>query len=225
MNQTELNKAYYNTYADQYDRIDGGRKPKKWIDTIIKNIALYTRGETFLDVCAGSGYISEVAVKYFKHVVAMDISEKMLARIKNKSITTIALDVADISIWENKFDCIACFAGIHHIENFGNVVPSVIKALKLGGVFWSDHDLDKKFYDKFALAIRLYRAIKDARLTPDVKLFRDLSETHNNGIDASKIVEIFSQHNAIAYAVYHWNDFIQTKRGYAPYARIIGIKT
>lgn len=227
MNATEKNKVFYNKIASDYEKIDGRRKPQEWIERMIRGMALYTKGEYLLDVGAGSGYISNIAAKYFKQVVAIDISQAMLDRINNPKIEKVCMGIDDVDIWDGRFDAVVCFATLHHLPDHHRAIKNIAKALTPQGIFWSDHDLDGRFYKNFKSLIDLYRMRHVFKMDPDLREMHEESETHNEGIDISKlqaICDMFFQYAAITT---HWEGTLpipNCPKGWAPFTRCVCVK-
>jgi ubiquinone/menaquinone biosynthesis C-methylase UbiE len=223
-----VNEQYYDSIADKYEQYDGNRKHHKWIETLIKQFSRETNGGHFLDVCAGTGYIAKIATKYFKQVTAIDISSNMLSTIKNKHIDVIKLSAYDIDkVWKNHFDCITCFAGLHHLDAQSTLIKKAHTALCKGGIFYSDHDLCSQFYDRYKLIIEAKRALKLFYIPEYLWELHTKSETCNFGIK-SKFAPLWVHNFSKQTVVSHWQGFLPIpftfKIGYAPYVRIIATK-
>jgi len=215
-----LQKKYYDSIAHNYEAIDGRRKKHfKALKIIIQNLATITPAKTFLDVGAGTGYISKLAANHFKQVVAIDISQKMLDQINDNRIATICMPFKDMDIWESQFDVVCCFATLHHIEEIPRLIQLCYKVLKPNGILYTDHDMDDYFYQKNKIFVDAYRKITNRPQE---------AEFHNNGIPSTAIAEYVKSCFGHVALFYHWEGFIpflkpSTKKG-SPLVRMFAAK-
>lgn len=226
--KSSVNEKFYNKIAPIYDRITPHRSSTSWIDKQIRYLADSTGGKTFLDVCAGSGIVSKIATKYFKQVVAVDVSEKMLALIDSPHIETVKMSACDIkSIWYKHFDVVCCFAGLHHLPNPMQLILAANHVLKYNGMFYSDHDLCGTFYSKWKHLIEFKRMFDLARVPEHLWEEYQASEIHSKGI-TSNLAHIWMVDYRNVSITTHWQGTLpishQFAIGKAPYVRITGRK-
>lgn len=234
------NRHLYDTVAEHYEELDGRRSPalRKWLTGILIRLRAAT-GPRLLDIGAGSGLISSQAEEIFDQRVAMDISQRILALHQSCFDQGIAGDVDAIPLAKNSIDAIVCFAVLHHLYDFTGLASEVGRILRPGGVFYSDHDMDKAFHNRFSLLLSLYRMIRDSggKYTAIPGITRreyTLSEWQEQGIDAMTLANLFRNQGFSVSLTFHWyglspvSDAIFGKRamhqGLAPLVRIYAIK-
>lgn len=103
-------------------------------DFFTKNLSS-TKG-TALDIGCGSGILAFELAKYYNHVVAVDLSAKMLAIARQKrsapNIEYIQMDASQLAI-DRQFDLIVSAATFHHLPNLPAALSSVKKLLNRQG--------------------------------------------------------------------------------------------
>lgn len=197
----EVNRKFYNSVAKEYDRIDGRRATyPEWLHLQLNGLAAKTGAQTFVDLGAGTGYISRLAARYFHKVWAVDISQKMLEEMLCRpgcpsNIESACYDIVNLPFRGNTIDVCCAYAVLHHIKHPVSVFGEAYRVLKPGGYLYSDQDVEWHFVNRFGLALRCYRAIKDyarkySDVHPDVteELYRD-SEVWSEGIDSVLLLE------------------------------------
>jgi ubiquinone/menaquinone biosynthesis C-methylase UbiE len=91
-----------------------------------------------LEVGCGAGAFSRLLAETSERVLAIDLSPNMirLAREESARFSNIDFRVADVLTLElpdNRFDCVATIATLHHMPA-AQVLPKLKRALKPGGV-------------------------------------------------------------------------------------------
>lgn len=123
----------YNLLADYYNK-----KEKYW-DSFEKDQVLPLLGnikeKKVLDVGAGTGRLVSRLVNAGAEVTALDISEEMLKKIKNKNIKKIVGEAEDLSFDDNSFDVVIATFLIVHLKDLGRFFDEVYRVLKPGGLF------------------------------------------------------------------------------------------
>lgn len=125
----------YNLAASDYD------KKEKFLDSFEKNLLLPMLGDIrckkILDVGAGTGRLSLRLAEKGADVVALDISEKMLAELinKNKKINIVVGNAEQLPFEDNYFDAVAAAFLIVHLKDPRIFFDEVYRVLKDGGQF------------------------------------------------------------------------------------------
>lgn len=243
MNTAEANKRFYDMVASGYEKADGRRRSQPWVEHMIWKLRRQVRRDspvdiddsTFLDIGAGTGYITHIASIYFCNLIAVDLSQEMLKRIPVQTERYILkCEPADkMSIASESVDVACAFATLHHLENLTAVFKEIYRVLKPGGIFWSDHDIESHFVNNYRIPLAIYRAIKNkkgafARINKDAGKLYDAVEHRKNGIDADRIMITLTALNFRPYITYHWQGILpisgEFKKGQAPMLRIIAVK-
>lgn len=149
--QEEVNRAnikYHAILADSYDSEQPHYKEEniKRVDGIIRDLATRYGNRSLLDIGCGTGFILNIAKKYFNRVVGIDITQEMLDKV-DLSSGNIELKLAESSgmpFGDESFDVCAAYGFLHHLLELGPTFKEVFRCLKIGGVFYAD--LDPNYY-------------------------------------------------------------------------------
>ncbi len=235
MDIAEVNKEFYNLIANSYERADGRRsKTPKWLEHQIELLAQETEAQAFLDIGTGTGYVSVIAARHFKKVYAYDISARMLLEVpKLHNLTTVLGPAEKLGFQDNMIDVACTFSVLHHIENIPLVFKEIHRVLKPGGIYYSDHDIEKHFVARHRFLLKAYRTIRNskkhfARVHPKAGRLYDDVEYRSEGIDAGNIRTVLETIGFMVYISYHWQGVLPIKgihaQGTAPLMRIVAVK-
>ena len=219
--------------ARDYEKADGRRKNAPWLNKIICALSYSQRGR-FLDLGAGKGHVTCLAAKFFDEVVAYDVSPRMLDYISHRNnITTIVGPGEDINYSDGYFDVVCTFAVLHHIENLVPVFREIHRVLKPGGVYYSDHDLERHYVERHPFLIKAYRMIRNqkkkfARIHPRAGELYNSTEHWSQGLAADNVEVALTSMGFKVSISYHWQGFLpinkECNQGKAPLMRIFAVK-
>lgn len=144
----EANILYHSILAEDYDKSQPNFRPENIdkVDKILQSIALKTEGKSLVDLGCGTGFIINIAKKYFKKIVGVDITEKMIERvnIEGGNIKLYLSEIANTPLESGEFDVCTAYAVLHHIKDLKSVFAEAYRLLKPGGILYTD--LDPNFY-------------------------------------------------------------------------------
>lgn len=138
------NIEYHTKLADSYDKEQPCFMPEniKRVDSVIKSLAEKNGNNYLLDIGCGTGFILNIAKKYFKKVVGIDITQAMLDKV-NVSGGVVVLRLADSShmpFADGSFDVCTAYSFLHHLPKLLSTFREVFRCLKQGGAFYADGD-------------------------------------------------------------------------------------
>ena len=133
----------YEDIGDTYSgerryQIEGGDK------LFAFEISQLTEDGIFLDLACGDGCLTVPCAKNGTHVIASDISNRMLTILQEKAVhnsvslenvTLCRMNALDIPIADNSIDTVAANSVLHLISNPEKVVREIHRVLKPGGTF------------------------------------------------------------------------------------------
>lgn len=142
-------KDFFNKSASQWDKPIRVALAKNVTDTIRKNVSL-SRTMSAMEFGCGTGLISMALAPELKHVLAVDMSENMLAVLEKKiagsrvdNVTPRLLDPASGELPEERFDLIFSSMALHHVKDVDKLLENLFNLLNPGG--WvALADLDKE---------------------------------------------------------------------------------
>jgi ubiquinone/menaquinone biosynthesis C-methylase UbiE len=212
------NREFYDAVADHYEQIDGRRSPEleMWLRGNLANLCARAPGGWLLDIGAGSGLVTRCAEGLFPQRVGVDLSPRILAAHRAYFDWGAAADVEHLPFRDASFDVVTCFAVLHHLYDFDALVSEVRRVLRSGGMFYSDHDMDRGFSRRFRIPLSVYRKFRNARakyqrasktITPELY---DLTEWQEEGVDAVRLIGLLRQAGFTVEARFHWFGLIPT---------------
>jgi len=115
---------------------DGWSHNSHYHDFLLKQIPARCTGA--LDIGCGTGAFSRLLAQRSEHVLALDLSPRMIEIATGRSIQypNIDFQVADVMAWEfprEQFDCIASIATLHHLP-LEETLTRMKNALRAKGV-------------------------------------------------------------------------------------------
>ena len=123
----------YNLLADYYNK-----KVKYW-DSFEKDQVLPLlddiKDKKVLDVGAGAGRLSVRLVNLGAEVTALDVSEEILKKIKNKNILKTVGEAESLDFEDKSFDIVLATFLIVHLKDLQRFFDEVYRVLKPGGKF------------------------------------------------------------------------------------------
>jgi 2-polyprenyl-3-methyl-5-hydroxy-6-metoxy-1,4-benzoquinol methylase len=138
---------------------------QKRLTRSLKKIAklVSSNGKKALDFGAGTGNVTGKLLRMGYEVTAVDISKEMCKVLRNRyadfvkrgTLHVINSEIEDVALASEEFDLITCYAVLHHIPDYGEVIKKVSLSLKKGGVIYLDHE-NSAFQGSVGRVARLY---------------------------------------------------------------------
>jgi ubiquinone/menaquinone biosynthesis C-methylase UbiE len=129
-------KKSYNLWAEQYDTNENKTRDLEAI-SLKTTLANFTFNNC-LEIGCGTGKNTEWLISKAKHITAIDLSDEMLLKAKEKiDSNNVHFQQADITMeWtfaENKYDLITFSLVLEHIENLEDIFRKASKVLSSNG--------------------------------------------------------------------------------------------
>ena len=166
--ESEVKKAnidYHTALAETYDATQPHYKPENVtrVDRILANLAEQTGGGSLLDLGCGTGFLINIARKYFKRIVGVDITPAMLNLIDTSSrqVELCLSDTACVPLGDNEFDVCTAYGFLHHLYDIRPTLSEAFRCLKPSGIFYADQDPNCHYW-------RLMKELKNRSDLPEV---------------------------------------------------------
>jgi 2-polyprenyl-3-methyl-5-hydroxy-6-metoxy-1,4-benzoquinol methylase len=106
-------------------------------------------GKKALDFGAGIGNITGKLLHMGYKITAVDISKEMCEVLRSKyadfvkegRLRIVNSKIEDVDFGSEEFDLITCYAVLHHLPDYEEVIRKVSSSLKKGGIIYLDHEL------------------------------------------------------------------------------------
>ena len=145
-------EIYNNLSPDEYDKNESrfNETRKKACTEALIFCSENSGNESYLDIGTGTGNLLRISQNIFKYIYAVDISENILLKIKDKfpSVAFAAADAENLPFMDNSFNCISANALLHHLVTHEKFFREAYRILKPGGSIYTDHD-PNYFFNRF----------------------------------------------------------------------------
>ena len=128
MNNTEeTNDWNVNRYTKHADFVSALGMP-------VVDLLAPQKGEKILDLGCGDGTLALELEKFGAEVVAVDLSEEMVAKSREKGLDAYIMSATEL-LYEEQFDAVFSNAVLHWVKESDLAVEKINKSLKHGGRF------------------------------------------------------------------------------------------
>ena len=129
----------YNRWAEIYDTNEN--KTRDLEATALRKTLSGNRFENILEIGCGTGKNTEWLADICEHVTAVDLSEEMLARAKDKiKSENVVFSQADIlkpwTFADRQYDLVTFSLVLEHVENLDEIFINVSQVTKPGGLVY-----------------------------------------------------------------------------------------
>ena len=220
----QANIEYHSSMASTYniEQPHYQAENTKRVEKIISDLAERTGGSNLLDIGCGTGFVIDIAKKYFDKVAGIDLTQAMLDEIEPaENVTAYIGDSEDMHFDDESFDVCTAYSFLHHLPDFEPTVNEVFRVLRSGGYFYSDADpnwfcfseLEKTAVDKtdvsqclgteiegildvFSILAKKYNISEETVILAE---YRDLSK---GGIDPYELTELLKSTGFVSAAAH-----------------------
>lgn len=219
------NRIYHDYIADKYEhdpRVRMGiMHPNcgRRLEWLKERYNIQKGSSVVLNLGCGTGNLMKKSEEVFGFTVGMDISLNMLQQAKRYTNRLIQGDALRIPLKSESVNLVFCIALLHHIYNLEGFFRYVYRILKSGGIFYSDYDPNRRFFETitkvpfFSFFLSIYKKTSDKFIftKKDKKTWKavhDMAEYHEEfqqGLEAAEVASIareigFSQVKCICHS-------------------------
>jgi ubiquinone/menaquinone biosynthesis C-methylase UbiE len=183
----KANREVYNTITPEKYNLNESifnEERKKACGAILDKAIQNSGNGRFLDIGTGTGNLLRLACDRFKVCTGCDISEKLLAKVQADfpKANLLASDAESLPFSGSTFNCVSCYALLHHLLNHEKLFKECYRILEEGGTLYTDHD-PNYYFNRF---YHVYYKIRFSGKHGFSSATEDLAEYHNvysSGID------------------------------------------
>ena len=183
-------QVYNNISPEAYDTNESifNEHRKRICTETLQSLAAASGKERFLDIGTGTGNILRIAEKIFDRTCGSDISDNLIARIRDRHLDCLLVcsDAEEIPFKDATFNCVSCYALLHHLFSHEKIFSEIFRILKPGGSVYTDHD-PNYFFNRF---YRIFYRIKYRNRPGFGSDLEEMAEYHNTispGINPEKL--------------------------------------
>lgn len=150
-NVLEANIAFHAALAADYDRNQPHFRPENVarVTEIIERMAAETGGGSLVDLGCGTGFVINIAKRFFRRVVGVDITPAMLDRVdRSGGQVKLCLATTDaVPFTAGEFDACTAYGYLHHLYDLEPTFREAARLLRPGGRFFSDQDPNYHYWE------------------------------------------------------------------------------
>ncbi|MBN1865100.1 MAG: class I SAM-dependent methyltransferase [Victivallales bacterium] len=193
----DANRAVYNDKSpEQYNRNESIFNPRREnaCRTLLSRIATISGDDAFLDVGTGTGNILRIGRSIFKRSYGSDIGDKLLGRVAAdlQGCHLFSADAEEMPIKDFSFNCISCYAMLHHLLSHEKILRECHRMLKPGGTLYTDHD-PNYFFNRFYHILYRLRHSGRPGFGSDMEELAEYHNTLSSGINPEKLKKLLLQ--------------------------------
>ena len=146
----DANITYHTALADRYDETQPHFKPENVarVEATLANLASQTGGKCLLDLGCGTGFVLNIAQKYFDWVVGIDITPAMIKKVVIRAgrVVRIEANSESLPLPAGQFDVCTAYSFLHHLYDLRPTLAEAFRCLRPGGFFYSDQDPNFQYW-------------------------------------------------------------------------------
>lgn len=177
----KANQIVHSAVSDIYDqsphfREENKVKVKKNIKTLLDRLNLPSEKLKLLDMGCGTGFIIHLVNDLFGEIHGVDVTEAMIKRVdKSKGNITTHLCPAEKTPFANDtFSMVTAYTFLDHLADIRPFLKEVHRVLKPGGIFFSDLNPARQFWEY------LFKIDADVEAAKSAIVQREIENTVHN---------------------------------------------
>jgi ubiquinone/menaquinone biosynthesis C-methylase UbiE len=133
-------------FWDQHEEFDWmAQASKREVVTMLPRL----EGDV-LELCIGSGMLTEHVPKTYRSYAGLDLSNTLLDTLKRRmpELTLVQGNAEELCFAGESFDAVLVFAGLHHLPHFERSIAQAHRVLRKGGTFVCLEPSSRAWYRK-----------------------------------------------------------------------------
>ena len=229
-------EVYNNLCVEKYNQNESifNDKRKAACTEILKNAATISGKERFLDIATGTGNLLRLGENIFDQCHGIDIGDNLLIAVKDEFRDTFltAADAELLPFREDSFNCVSCYAMLHHLLTHEKLFQECHRVLKDGGTLYTDHD-PNYYLNRLYHPFYKWRYRKNPGFGSDAEELAEYHNSYSSGINPlllkKQLLSIGYKKVVISYRITDKSDWKGVMRVIVPslrcLSRIIPLKS
>lgn len=146
----KANLRFFKAKAADYNKEEPSYRPEniRRVTKILKDCLKNKPNPFILDIGCGTGFIIDIAKRFSKNIIGVDISPEMLKEVNrdHMGINLSRTDTTHLPFVSNCFDLCTSYGFLHHLYDMVPTLQEAYRCLKKNGVFYSDQDPNFYFW-------------------------------------------------------------------------------
>jgi 2-polyprenyl-3-methyl-5-hydroxy-6-metoxy-1,4-benzoquinol methylase len=151
----EANVAVHAKIAADYNRNEPQFRPENLarVDRVLAGLVARVNARRVLDLGCGTGFVIDLVRAKVAEIHGVDVTQAMLDQVDRSGPAKITLTCGDAATFDpgpTPFDLVTSYSVLHHLYDVEPLVRTAYKALKPGGVYYTDLEPNRAFWRALA---------------------------------------------------------------------------
>lgn len=151
----EANLKIYELTAKTYDEEQPHFSPEnqELFGKTLRRLSESAGNEILVDLGCGTGFVTNLGAPFFEKVYGVDVSPDMLALVNTHEgkVNTVPATTDNVPLEDQTANVVTSNSFLHHLFDYESTLREAYRLLKDGGVFYSEEDPNKLFWDHIKL--------------------------------------------------------------------------
>jgi ubiquinone/menaquinone biosynthesis C-methylase UbiE len=161
------NVAVHGKIAAEYNKTEPQFRPENLarVDRVLSALVARVGARRLLDLGCGTGFVIDLVRSRVEEIHGVDVTQAMLDQVDRSGPAKITLTCGDVASFDpgpRPFDMVTSYSVLHHLYDIEPMLRTAYKALKPGGVYYTDLEPNHAFWRELS------------RLSPDDPLLHPL---------------------------------------------------
>lgn len=148
----EANIAVHAKIAADYNRSEPQFRPENLarVNRILSGLIDRVNAKRLLDIGCGTGFVIDLVRDKVAEIHGVDVTQAMLDKVDRSGPAKITLTCSDAATFDpgpTPFDMVTSYSVLHHLYDVEPTFHTAYKALKPGGIYYTDLEPNRAFWD------------------------------------------------------------------------------
>lgn len=149
----DANIALHTRLAKEYCECEPQYRPENIarLQVEVERLVKATSAKRVLDLGCGTGFMIDLLRPHVSHITGVDVTQAMMDEIDTAgrvSVELILSDTGTVEIDSGTYDLATAHSFLHHLYDITPTLKTAFRALREGGVFFSELDPNYYFWDR-----------------------------------------------------------------------------